>query len=442
MGYGGNIEKNSMMVHKIIAIIILFTFLFLMLTTKKSRNELYVHFILLIYPFLSIDLFPSYFSVRIFDILTIIFYIFFHQNIIVSFKMSRIHQTIIYLFLFILISTLVRVFVYSDFSQSLGIMILQISCLLIFSRIIYELFTSNNQSINKVQKILSFILIFSFLFLLIQFIIGISFTISKSPNVNVEGGTVLRYPSFFQDPQKYGQFLAAVSLFTLLSFNSSKLSFLKLILFIFSGTALLYTGARAPLGGWILALILFILFIPIDRKYYLLPFFILIPVFLIEYYHIIPVFNRASMDDSYSFRNDIWRIAYSIFEEHPLSGIGLGNYQTYVEYFHSDQYWIVDNDITFYDHPESGYLKLLVEMGIVGFIPLVLIILFVLISGILQYLRFNNINSAFFTLSFLSWVIGFTTVYSLGDVRIMVLIIIISTAIISFSSRNTTYSTI
>lgn len=435
-------EKNSIMAHKIIAFLILFTFLFLMFTTKKSRNELYVHFILLIYPFLSIDLFPSLFSVRIFDILTIIFYLLFYQKIFVPFKKSGVLQVISYLFLFIIISALLRVFVYNDFSQLLGIMVLQTFCLFIFSRIIYEVFTSDNQSIIKVQKILSFILLFSFLFLIMQFIIGISFTISKSPNVNVEGGTVVRYPSFFQDPQKYGQFLAAVSLFTLLSFNSNKLSILKLTLFVVSGIALLYTGARAPLGGWLLALVLFILFIPIDRKYFLFPFFILLPVFLIKYYEIIPVFNRASMDDSYSFRNDIWSIAYSIFEEYPISGIGLGNYQRYVEYFHSDQYWIVDNDITFYDHPESGYLKLLVEMGILGFIPFLLLILFVLISGILQYLRFKNILAAFFTLSFLTWVIGFTTVYSLGDVRIMVLIIIISTAIISFSSRNTTYSTI
>lgn len=407
-----------------------------MIAIKGNRNENYIQFILFIFPFLSIDLLPSYFSLRIFDFITIVFYILFYKKIPINEYNPKIGQAIQFLLLIVLASSIIRVILNEDWSKSFAIISIQVLSLVIFSNILFEILVLNINYINRLQNTLSYILLFSLLFLVMQFIFGTSFTISKSPNFNVDGGVVTRYPSFFQDPQKYAQFLAAVSFMILLNGFSSILESKRVLLFFLATLALLYTGARAPMIGWFISFILLLFYLPVKKKYIFLPFLLISFLTVYQYAENIPIFNRASMDDSYDFRNDIWHVAISIFEDYPLVGIGFGNYSSFVEYFHPDQFWIADNDVTYFDHPESGYLKLLVEFGLLGFIPLILVLILLVYSGFCQFHYKQNVLSALFTLSFLTWIIGFTTVYSLGDIRICILMIIIGAAILSFSFHN------
>lgn len=411
-----------------------------MIAVKGNRNENYVQFILFIFPFLSIDLLPSYFSIRIFDFITILFYILFYNKYAINENNTKIRKTIQFLLLIVLASSIIRVILNEDWSKSFAIVSIQVLSLVIFSKILFEILVLHSKFINRVQNILSYILLFSFLFLIIQFIFGTSFTISKSPNFNVDGGLITRYPSFFQDPQKYAQFLAAVSFLILLNGFSSVLESKRVFLFFLATVALLYTGARAPMIGWFFSFILLLFYLPVKRKYLFLPFLLISLLTVYQYADSIPIFNRASMDDSYDFRNDIWHVAINIFEDYPIVGIGFGNYSSFVEYFHPDQFWIADNDVTYFDHPESGYLKLLVEFGLLGFIPLIIVIYLLIYSGFYQFYFKQNILSALFTLAFLTWIIGFTTVYSLGDIRICVLMIIIGATILNFSFHNKQYS--
>lgn len=427
------------MLHKIIATVVFISFLYVMIFMKGNRNEHFIQFILIIYPFLSIDLFPAYFSLRLFDFITLIFYILFYKKTVNIESYPKIIQAIKYLLLLILASSIFRIIIQGEWSKSLAISIIQILSLVLFTKILFQILIFNSQYISKVQNLFSYLVIFSLLFLVMQFVFGTTFTISKSPNINVEGGIAIRYPSFFQDPQKYGQFLAAASYFILLQYFSSILENRRIILFILASVALLYTGARAPMIGWIISFLLFLIFIPVRKKYLFLPFLFISLFAVYQYADNIPIFNRASMDDSYSFRNDIWHVAISIFQDYPLSGIGYGNYSNFVEYFHPDQFWIADNDITYFDHPESGYLKLLVEFGLLGFLPLIVIVCLLFYSGFLQYYFKQNILSALLGLSFLTWVVGFTTVYSLGDIRICVLMVIIATSNLSISFHNKQY---
>jgi hypothetical protein len=419
------------MLQKIIAIVVVLAFFAVMLLTKKDRNIVFIDFVLIAFPFISIDLLPSIFSFRIFDFLTLIFLLFFsnknnhHQNT------SRSQQIIKYLFFLLVISNILRTFYENDFSLSFVSGSIQLLNLFIFSAIVYDNFNSDINYVKRIQHCFIFMLSFSFLFLLFQFVFGTEFTFSKSPNINISGGIITRYPSYFQDPQKYGQFLAALSFPVLFDRYSSKISLAGMILFFISLIALLYTGARAPILGFMVASLLLMPSLSTKIRFFFIMFMLgfIFSLFLFDDY--IPVLNRATLDDSYSFRNEIWKDALNIFYDNSVSGIGFGNYSTYVEVFNPDQFWIFDNDVTFFDHPESGYLKNLVEFGIIGFVPFVLIIILVLFKGLSDYIKFKSFTKLVFTLAFLTWVIGYSTVYSLGDIRITVLVIVLSAFIVS-----------
>jgi O-antigen ligase len=127
----------------------------------------------------------------------------------------------------------------------------------------------------------------------------------------------------------------------------------------------------------------------------------------------------------------IWSSAYDIYLKHPVLGIGVGNYANYVSVYNPDQFWIANNEIITYDHPESGYLKILIEFGTIGFCSILLIILYPIITGFFKYLKTKNTLLLFFVCAIISWMVGFYSVYSLGDIRIMLLITMIICMLIS-----------
>jgi O-antigen ligase len=419
------------MLQKIIAILVFGVFIAVMFLTKKDRNVVFIDFVLISFPFLSIDLLPSLILFRLFDFETLLFLIFFYDKNNHDRNVGRTQQVIKYLFYVLIISNIFRSVYVNDFSLSFASGSIQLFNLFIFSGIVYDNFTSDVNYVKRIQKYFSFMLAFSLVFLFFQFLFGTDFTFSKSPNINISGGLITRYPSYFQDPQKYGQFLAALSFPVLFAKYSSKYSLVRLLIFFISLVALLYTGARAPILGLIVSSVLLIPSLSNRVKIFFLLFVLAFVFSLVLYQEYLPVFNRATIDDSYSFRNEVWKDALDIFYANPINGIGFGNYSYYVEIFNPDQFWIADNDVTFFDHPESGYLKNLVEFGLIGFLPFVAIIILVLTKGISDYLKYKYFPKLIFTLSFLTWVIGYSTVYSLGDIRITVLVIVIASFIVS-----------
>jgi O-antigen ligase len=148
------------------------------------------------------------------------------------------------------------------------------------------------------------------------------------------------------------------------------------------------------------------------------------------------VFNREeSLDDSYDFRFEIWKKAFKIYTDHSTLGIGIGNYQSYVAKYSQDQYWIVDDgkNLLYYDHPESGYLKFLAELGWVGFALTFSLIIVPMTLGMWLYLRIKDERLLFLTASICSWALGFYSVYSFGDVRITILIATLVSLLIHFT---------
>ena len=123
-----------------------------------------------------------------------------------------------------------------------------------------------------------------------------------------------------------------------------------------------------------------------------------------------------------------------IFSSNPLLGIGIGNHSNYIVTHSLGGYYIIDNEIVYYG-TESGYLQILIECGLLSFILIILLIIIPVINAFVTYIRAKNFNIICLIAPVISWMIAFTTVNSLSDKRILVLLItILSLLIISKNS--------
>jgi O-antigen ligase len=418
-----------------LAVAVLMLFFYAMLFIKEDNNKSYIKFVFIAYPFLGIDLLPSVISTTLFVFITYAFFLFFYKRSPIKHAGS---PSYLLLFLFLLSSIGIGLFLSPDLSKDTMTDFVQLLAVFFFAKVLIDevqLDVSFRTSIFNCMKIT---LIFSFLFLALQFIIGPSFSFAKTQNINVAGGMSIRYPSFFQDPQKYAQYLSASSFLMLLlpSKMNGKTSQLGLLLCALSMIALLFTGGRAGLGGWLIGLLIVIVLGNAQYRMAIISVAILVSIFIYNFSHTIPIFNRADLADSYEFRYAIWQDAFAIFLDHPFFGIGMGNYANYVSMHNPDQYWISDNDVTFFDHPESGYLKLLTEFGLIGFLAVMFFIIKPIYTGVVLYFKTKDLSLLILVSALFTWLIGFYTVYSFGDIRIKILIISIVCMLIA-SSKNT-----
>jgi O-antigen ligase len=408
----------------LIAFAVVFGFVGYMLFTKEKTNLAYVKYMLYAYPFLGIDLLPSILSVNIFDFLTFIFFFFLYNRYTANKPGSSIYIILFVLFMLLLFA---GVYFSEQFTRETGTALLQLFSITTFIVILYQVLVFEKNAKAEILSGLRFMLLFSFLFLLLQYVIGPGFSFAKSENINVAGGEAIRYPSFFQDPQKYAQFLSVLSFLVLVPIQHEEKDNrrLSIVLAILSVCALLLTGGRAGLGGWLVGMI-FLAFLgnPIYRAQLILVLLAL-GSFAYVFQDQLPIFKRADLESSYIFRQMIWNDALAIHQNHPWFGIGIGNYANYVSLHNPDQFWIHNNEITFYDHPESGYLKLLVEFGLPAFGLLLFMILYTLYQNIHVYAKTKLIEFILYTAAILSWLIGFYTVYSLGDIRIKLLVALV-----------------
>lgn len=405
----------------LIALIVISGFFIYLFFTKEPLNKAYLKYIFYAFPFLGIDLLPSILSFNIFDLLTLTFFFIFYQPSRAVVLHANIYN---YIFLIFLLLISVGIYISDANSRDTITAVIQLGTIYLFIMILYKELRANKSIKQELFRAMKYVLIFSFVFLFLQYVFGPSFSFAKSENINVAGGMAIRYPSFFQDPQKYAQFLAIISFIILIQFqnHSPKSHLFSISLVIFSASALMLTGGRSGLGGWIFGL--FILGIFSNTKHRLQLFFLLGVVGLISfvYQEDLPIFKRAGLEESYLFRQVIWIDALKIYEYHPWFGIGIANYANYVSMYHPDQYWVHNNEITYFDHPESGYLKLLVEFGRFGFLCFILLLIVPIYKGYLAFRKQKNIEIILYIIAIISWMIGFYTVYSLGDVRIKILI--------------------
>ncbi len=276
-------------------------------------------------------------------------------------------------------------------------------------------------------------------FLLIQWVVGLKFTFypQLSPNTVDPVFLITRYPGMFYDSQASGQYLALGSfLFLYVPKGASRKQYaFNYLVFVVTIIGISLAGSRAAFGGFAAGLI--VVFFMAARQYRIYGLVAALAGYLIFTFVSVQtgVFDRAkNLSEDFLFRQSIWKEAFEISKKHPLLGIGSGNYQNYVIRHAQGQYLeVADGQLVYFDQPENGYLKIMSELGFIGFGIFVLFLVVPLIKGFLFYIKgYFDQRVAFFMAALLSWAIAFNTVYSIYDYRILIMVVSMIALIICY----------
>lgn len=414
----------------ILSIVNVLTFLLTILFTKKERNKHYLKYIIISYPLLVNYALPS---VNSFVLITLLFLIFFYKGRKFNYSIIPLYKFLIFIFIIVIITGSI---LYGEkIDRDKFIYISEIASLMIYAKILIDEFLLDRLFIFQLINSIKLTLVLSFVFLLAQFIFGPELSLSRTMNPNIISNDAIRYPSFLSDPQVYAQFIGVISFICFIKQEGKdKLPKYNYILIILSLVAILITGARAGLTGLIIGYLFLILFS--NSRYRIIMLITAGVSYTIALYFkdSIAIFNRGGdLNDTYDFRYSVWMDAFEIFKKYPLFGIGFGNYSKYVEIHNPDQFWLVENEIVYFDHPESGYLKFLTEFGLIGLVSIMSIFIFTIISSVKNFIKNKDINHIALISSIICWMVGFYSTFSFGDIRIAILVITVLCMLISLN---------
>ncbi|WP_299581322.1 O-antigen ligase family protein [Mucilaginibacter sp.] len=381
---------------------------------------------------------------RTFDFICIYCFFFLFKDFInIDFKSK--YRLYFFLFILLCIVTILSGLI-SEFPDTTYLNVLKIIPVFIFSRFfILECIKDSNFYIRAINALkISYVIALSFL--LIQIIVGLKFTIYQDLNNNTVDSNynLIRYPGIFYDSQASGQYMAMGSfLFLFVEEGISKKGrTINFLIYVFALVGIAYAGSRSAIGGF--AVGMFFVFFMVGKKIriYGIAILLILAVGYSIFSPNITIFNRAqNLSEDYLFRQSLWNKALTIAEKHPYLGIGSGNYKNYVMRHDQDQYLEIEPGVLLYfDQPENGYLKIIVELGFIGFGIFVLFILVPLFKGLLYYLKgFIDKRVIFLIAALICWLVAFNTVYSIYDNRILIMVASMTVLIITYPFKTYTY---
>lgn len=391
---------------------------------KNGRARYYLLFVVYLLPLMNIKVVPfDYGGFTVFDMITIATVFIIPRAIFSRIKFLSGYTVIFTLFLIALIlSSMASAYP----SRSLFTLTTVITPFIYGSVLIREVIKDTNfmkEIVNGLRVTCSVALVFIFM----QVLVGPSnFTFLEMLNQNVLGEGNIRYPGFFMDAQINGIFLAMVSFFCLFNFRKfGNIQYSQILLFSLVLVGLLLTGSRSAFIGFAGGIVLLIFFMKGNLRFHIVRYVALAGVLLFFSAGTINTFDRfQSIDKSYDFRANIWEGALDIFKEQPIFGIGMNNYKDYVRVHAQDQSILMDNnEVLYLDAPENGYLKYLVEWGIIAFIMFVLIILLPLFKLMSYYIRGFDVKMALLAAApVIALSISNISVYAFADSRIIILL--------------------
>jgi O-antigen ligase len=258
----------------------------------------------------------------------------------------------------------------------------------------------------------------SLAFLIVQLVFGPSFNFygDLNPNVTVESAT--RYPSYFHDSQKYGQYLAMSSFLFLIPSDNRNATWANFVGFLMPILGILLTGSRAPFLGFGVGFCLIVL---TERNgWWYVGLFSVIAFLLADNLSSLPLFTRGDdMNSAYEVRRAIWKEGWEIFLANPILGIGIENHHNYVEAHSASGFFVLNDEIVYYG-AENGYLKILIELGVFGF-AIVMALIGIPVIGSLRFLTQQN-SARYIVASIFSWSVAVISVPSLDDKRILIML--------------------
>ena len=411
---------------------------------KRPTVETYVLFVAYTLPFIDTKILPlAYGFVKVFDVVTVISLVLLFKDFI-SFKASRrgkVYVILVVLFwAFLLLSK-----INSAYPSNNLYFMYQPFTIFIFTRFLLVYLEQKRIALHRFISAfqLSVAILAGVVF--VQLVLGPHFSYITDFNSNVVNADtgLIRYPGLFQDSQTCGLFLSMGS-FSLLYFRTDinlKKKKLYFLTFLLTTIAIFLAASRSALGGFGIGIFLIVLFQNSRIKLIAASIGIVLGLLLFILQPKEGIFSRTeSISEDFLFRKSIWEETGDIIEQYPLLGIGFGNFQKYIRRYKQDLYLQTESggDFYYFNQPENGYLKILVEQGYLGFLIFIALILTPIISVILNVKigwAEKQIMSLIPIAAVLAWAIAFNTNYSLLDYRILVAVGTF-TSLIIFSTED------
>ena len=331
----------------------------------------------------------------------------------------------------------------SEFPEKTYLNIIKAIPIFIFGRFFITESLKDPQFNSRAIKALKLSYLTCLAFLIVQVIVGLKFTFYPALATNTIDPVfkVIRYPGVFFDSQAHGQFLAmGCFLFLYIEEDASKQSrLISYFVFVLAFVAILLAGSRSSLGGLMVGMVVIFF---LAAKQYRIYGTILVIIAIAVMTVITPkhgVFDRAeNLSEDYLFRQSLWIEAFDISKKHPYLGIGSGNYKNYVMRHAQNQYLeIADGTLVYFDQPENGYLKIMVELGFIGFAIYALFVLVPLVKGfVFQIKDIYDKRITFFMASLVSFLVAFNTVFSIYDNRILIMVASMAILIIVYPHKD------
>jgi O-antigen ligase len=425
----------------IIPVITIFLF-FVNIFYKGNNVQSCLLFILSMLPFMDLKITKeAWGGFKTFDFISFYCLVFLLKDFITINLKSRNN---FYFLLFVALSIIILVGgLTSQFPDRTYVNLIKTFPIFIFGRFLLTECIKDPSFHVRAINALKIAVIVDLVFLFAQMVVGLGFTFypQLGPNTIDPVYKIIRYPGVFFDSQAHGQFLAMGSfLFLYIEENASRRrTMLNYLTFVLCVIGISVAGSRAAFGGFIVgSVIVFFM----AAKQYRLYGSILIMGGIAVYAIVSPqvgVLDRAgNLSEDYLFRRSIWKEAFEISKDHPYLGIGSGNYQNYVIRHSQDQYLEMEDGVfVYFDQPENGYLKIMVELGFIGFGIFLLFVIIPLFKGFILYLK-NIIDNrvAFIMASLVSWLVAFNTVYSIYDNRLLIMVACMAVLIISYPTKE------
>ena len=374
-------------------------------------------------------------SFTVFNAVTYISFFILIQDFAMSLRQNRTYFVLFWVFVAVLMVGCIR----SEFVvNSLFSIIRQLSIFIFASLFITEYYRDPSIAPAAVKG-LRYTCIAAMVFLAIQLVVGARFTVYPYLNQNILDSTTMRYPSFFQDPQMFSQFMAMTSLLFLVKSDKPKEMYLNYAFFFLAVLSIFLSGGRSGLLGLCVGAL--IIFIFGENKYRLFILACCIVGFLCIslFPHYFSIFSRQEgYDEAYEVRHKIWQTALGFFRNDPIWGLGFGNYGSFVAKHSLSGYYVINGEIVYYG-TESGYLRILVETGVLGFISAFLFILLPIADAIRARIKkINNGNIYYLVAAVAAWLTAFSTLYTLSDDRTLVVLATLLCLLITSAKRINT----
>jgi O-antigen ligase len=301
---------------------------------------------------------------------------------------------------------------------------------------------------ERLVLLLSIVLLFMAAGLFVEHVLHVNLSLQGS-NLNqltyVGGLEIYRAGGFFQDAQRGGAFLASMITFLLLlsirrRFRGTKMRFLLWAAIAVGLAAMVTTISRSAIfaclsvsalalfafNGWNAAAKLAFM----GSMMLVVVLMALVPIE--AWQNIVPATTMArfaALSADFESRREIWFDTWNMFADHPLTGIGLNSFRSFLietrpNVFNYYGMGEAEGVVYIPDQPENGYLKILYEGGIAGSIA-VLLVIGDSIRRALTVIASNNADSDARTESIaalaglVSLGVTFVTCFTMSDGRIM-----------------------